>query len=83
MDRSIYDYSAACYYETVYIGGGNLLDDARQQMGSDLFWAALRGYVAANRHKLASTSSLLQALDDATPLDLAGSLFAARFPRIY
>ncbi len=83
LDRSIYDYSAACYYETVYIGGGNLLDDARQLMGSDVFWAALREYVATNRHKLATTSSLLRALDDATPLDLAGSLFAARFPRIY
>jgi hypothetical protein len=83
LDRSIYDYSAACYYETVYIGGGNLLDDARQGMGSNVFWAAIREYVTANRHKLATTSSLLRALDDATPLDLAGSLFAARFPRIY
>ena len=54
LDRSIYGYTAACYYETVYIGGGNLLDDARQLMGSDVFWAALRGYVTENRHKLAS-----------------------------
>ena len=52
-------------------------------MGSDVFWAALRDYVAANRHKLTSTAALLRAIDDATPLDLAGNLFAARFPRIY
>lgn len=83
LDRSIYDYSARCYYETVYIQGGNLLDDARQLMGSDVFWAALRGYVEANRHRLAATSTLLRTLDDATPLDLAGLLFAPRFPRIY
>jgi aminopeptidase N len=83
LDRSIYDYSPACYYETVYIQGGNLLEEARQVMGSDAFWAALRGYVKENRHKLASTSMLLRALDDATPLDLAALLFAARFPRIY
>jgi hypothetical protein len=83
LDRSIYDYSARCYYETVYIQGGNLLDDARQLMGSDVFWAALRGYVEANRHDLTSTSTLLRALDDATPVDLATQLFAARFPRIY
>jgi hypothetical protein len=83
LDRSIYDYSAQCYYETVYIQGGNLLDDARRQMGSDVFWTALRGYVEANRHKLTSTATLLRTLDDATPVDLAGLLFAARFPRIY
>jgi len=83
LDRSIYDYSARCYVETVYIQGGNLLDDARQMMGSEPFWTALRGYVEANRHKLAGTSTLLRALDDGTPLDLAGLLFAARFPRIY
>jgi hypothetical protein len=83
LDRSIYDYSARCYFETVYIQGGNLLDDARRAMGPDAFWTALRGYVEANRHQLASTATLLRALDDATPLDLAGQLFAARFPRIY
>ncbi len=83
LDRSIYDYSARCYYETIYIQGGNLLDDARQLMGSDLFWTALRGYVGANRHELAATATLLRALDDATPIDLAGLLLAARFPRIY
>lgn len=82
LDRSIYDYSARCYYETVYIQGGNLLDEARQLMGSDVFWAALRGYVEANRGGLVATSTLLRTLDDATPLDLAGLLFAARFPRI-
>jgi aminopeptidase N len=83
LDRSIYDYTARCYYEIVYIQGGNLIDEARQAMGDDLFWETLRGYVAANRHALVSTSTLLHTLDDATPLDLAGLLFAARFPRIY
>jgi len=83
LDRSIYDYSARCYYETVYIQGGNLLDDARRLMGSDAFWTALRGYIGTNRQRLTTTATLLRTLDDATPLDLAGLLFAARFPRIY
>lgn len=83
LDRSIYDYTARCYYEIVYIQGGNLLDDARESMGSDLFWSTLRGYVETNRHQLVSTATLLRTLDDATPLDLAGLHFAARFPRIY
>jgi aminopeptidase N len=83
LDRSIYDYTARCYYEIVYIQGGNLIEQARRAMGSELFWTTLRGFVEANRHQLVSTATLLRTLDDATPLDLAGLLFAARFPRIY
>jgi aminopeptidase N len=83
LDRSIYDYTARCYYEIVYIQGGTLIDDARQAMGDDLFWTTLRGYVEANRQQLVSTATLLRTLDDATPLDLVGLFFAARFPRIY
>ena len=32
----------SCYYETIYIQGGNLLDDVRRRMGSTRFWTALR-----------------------------------------
>jgi hypothetical protein len=83
LDRTIYQYSKACYYEIVYIQGGNLLDDARRRMGSSVFWAALRGYVAAHRNGISSTATLLQALDAATPINLESTLFAPRFPRIY
>ena len=83
LDRSIYDYTARCYYEIVYIQGGNLIDDVRTAMGSELFWATIRGYVESNRHQLVSTATLLRTLDDATPLDLGGLFFAKRFPRIY
>ena len=83
LDRRIYDYSAACYYEVVYIQGGNLLNDARRLMGPDAFWTALRGYVAADRDALVPTVTLLDALDAATPKDLSGRLFAKRFPRLY
>ena len=83
LDRTIYQYSAACYYEKIYIQGGNLLDTARRRMGSTAFWSALRGYIAANRNTMSSTQTLLQALDAATPLDLGATLFGPRFPRIY
>ncbi len=82
LDLSIYRYTTRCYYEKVYIQGGNILDSARKRMGSTAFWAALRGYVAAQRFGLSSTAALLQALDDGTPKDLS-TLFAPRFPRIY
>lgn len=82
LDLSIYRYSSTCYYETVYIQGGNFLDDLRRRMGSTAFWKGLRGYVAANRFGLTTTKQLLDALDAATPLDLVPR-FAPRFPRIY
>ncbi len=83
LDLTIYAYAAACYYERVYIQGGNLIDAARRQMGSTAFWRALRGYVADNRYKLVSNRTLLRALDDGTPQDLGATLFAPRFPKIY
>ncbi len=82
LDRMIYDYSAACYYERIYIQGGNLIDDARKRMGSTRFWAALRGYVAANRYGLIGNVDLLEALDDGTSQDLWSLLFRPRFPSL-
>jgi hypothetical protein len=71
------------HYEVIYIQGGNLLDTARQQMGSTAFWAALEVWADANRYRIATTKSLLDELDAATPLDLGKTLFAPRFPRLY
>jgi hypothetical protein len=83
LDLSIYDYSSTCYYERIYIQGGNLLDTARQRIGTLAFWAAVRGWIATHRNGIAPTSSLLSALDAATPIDLGQTLFAPRFPRLY
>jgi len=82
LDLSIYHYSFTCYYEDIYIQGGNLLNRTRNKMGSTAFWAALRGYVADHRWGIVHTRTLLDALDDATPIDLA-SWWRARFPRLY
>jgi hypothetical protein len=82
LDLSIYGYSSTCYYEDVYIQGGNFLDDLRRRIGSSAFWAGLREYVAAHRYGMTTTKQLLDALDDATPLDLVPA-YRARFPRIY
>lgn len=83
LDLPIYSYSAACYYERIYIQGGNLIDDARRRMGSTRFWAALREYVADQEGRLVANRTLLDALDDATSLDLGRLLFGARFPSAY
>jgi aminopeptidase N len=82
LDMTIYRYSRACYYEIVYIQGGNFLDGLRARMGSTAFWKGLRAYVAANRFAFGSTKELLDTLDAATPLDLVPR-YAPRFPAIY
>ena len=50
---------ARCYYEIVYIQGGNFIDDLRKTMGSTAFWDGIRDYLAANRFKIAPTKALL------------------------
>ena len=83
LDLTIYQYSSACYYEDIYIQGGNLLDDTRKAMGSTAFWAAIRDYLATYRFKIATTQALLRTLDDHTPLDLGATRFRSRFPSYY
>jgi hypothetical protein len=82
LDLPIYDYSSTCYYETVYIQGGNLIDDLRREIGNDAFWAAVRGWIDEHRHAIASTRSLLDAFSGATSADLAARL-RSRFPSLY
>ena len=82
LDRSIYRYTSACYYETIYIQGGNLLEAARTKMGSTAFWAAIRGYLADHRWGLVETRTLLDALDAATPVNLE-TWWRGRFPTLY
>lgn len=82
LDRTIYSYSRACYYEIVYIQGGNFLDDTRKRMGSTAFWAGIRDYLATYRFRLGSTKALLDTLDRHTPLDLVPR-YQPRFPGLY
>jgi len=82
LDRTIYSYSSGCYYEIVYIQGGNLLNEARRRMGSTAFWSAMKKYVAAYRFDLTGTSTLLRTLDRETSVDLS-RLFRPRFPKYY
>lgn len=81
LDRSIYRYGSACYYEIVYIQGGNVLDDIRRRMGTTRFFGALRTYLEANRFGIAGTRTLLDTLDAATSLDLRAR-YASRFPSL-
>ncbi|MEX2011571.1 MAG: hypothetical protein WEF51_04995 [Chloroflexota bacterium] len=82
LDQSIYRYTSACYYEVVYIQGGNFINDLRVRMGSTPFWNGVRAYIAENRFAIAPTKTLLDTLDAHTTLDLVPR-FEPRFPRLY
>ncbi len=81
LDLTIYDYSAACYYERIYIAGGNLLDDLRRRMGTATYFAALRTYLDAHRFGIGSTAELVATLDAATPIDVR-SFLGRLLPRL-
>jgi hypothetical protein len=82
LDRRITQYSSSCYYETIYIQGGNVLNGFRSKMGTSLFWNTVEDYVQSYRHKLGGTKKLLDMLDAASPTDL-GPTLRARFPALY
>jgi hypothetical protein len=82
LDLTIYQYSSTCYYEVVYIQGGNFLDDLYRKIGATAYWDALRDYITANRFKLSTTKRLLDAIDAHTSLDLRPR-YHPRFPSIY
>jgi hypothetical protein len=82
LDRAITAYSTSCYYEKIYIQGGNVLDSIRAKMGTTRFWQAVTGYVQANRYRLAGSRQLLEALRVASPVDIM-PILRARFPSLY
>ena len=82
LDLAVTGYSAGCYYETVQVQGGLVLDAIRQQMGSSQFWAAVRGYLEDYRYGIGGTKELLDALRDGSGANI-GSILRARFPGLY
>jgi Peptidase family M1 domain len=82
LDRRITQYSSSCYYETIYIQGGNVLNGFRSTMGTSLFWHTVANYVETYGQKLGGTKKLLDMLDAASPTDL-GPTLRARFPSLY
>ncbi|MDQ3127875.1 MAG: hypothetical protein M3Q66_05375 [Chloroflexota bacterium] len=82
LDLTIYQYSNTCYYEAIYIQGGNFLDDTRKRMGNTAFWAGIRDHLATYRFKLTTTKALLDTLDEHTSLDLVPR-YEPRFPSLY
>jgi hypothetical protein len=82
LDRSIYDYSATCYYETIYIQGSRFLDDIRGAIGNGEFWRTVRAFWADNRFTVSTTRELLEAFR-AVGGDSLLARYHQRFPSLY
>lgn len=82
LDRSIYDYVGACYYETIYIQGSKFMTRLKMTMGHRLFWHTLRQFWADNSYTVSSTFKLLEAFRAAAG-DRLLPRFQKRFPSLY
>lgn len=81
LDMRVYDYTAACYYEVIYVQGDNYIEAYRQRVGDQHFWDGIRRYYDANKFKLGGTRELLQTLDAAAAG--AGGGHGTRFPSLF
>lgn len=82
LDGRLYDYSASCYFEVIYIQGGNYLDAYRRRVGEAAFWNGMRAYYADYKFGIGGTRQLLDALDGAAAAELAGG-HEQRFPSTF
>ena len=82
LDGSVYDYGSACYYEIIYVQGAEYLNDFRQRMGNDAFWAGVRAYYERYRLGLGGTFELLGTLDEQAP-EGSGGGHEGRFPSLF
>jgi hypothetical protein len=66
LDLTVYSYSDACYYEAIYIAGGNYIDTYRRKVGDSAFWRGMRNYIAKYRFAIGGTHQFWAELDRAS-----------------
>jgi hypothetical protein len=70
IDISVYDgQNDDNYKHTVYFNGAHFLQDLRQRIGDEAFFAFLQDYYLQNRGKIASTDDFFRILDEHTDVD--------------
>ena len=80
LDKSIYQYQGRCYYETIYVQGALYINNYRNNVGNDNFWAALRDFYQAKKFGSVTTREFWDFMDAKT--GFTGS-HAGRFPSLY
>ena len=82
LDRSVYQYSKACYYEIVYVQGSLYLNGYRERVGDEAFWAGVRLYYERYGLRMGGTLELFETLDEVAP-EGAGGGHEERFPSLF
>ena len=77
LDKTVYDYVDPCYYETIYIAGGNYINSYRLKVGDSAFWRGMKSYISKYRFGMGGTRQFWAAMD-ATSAYTGGH--ADRFP---
>jgi aminopeptidase N len=66
LDKTVYDYADPCYYETIYIAGGNYINSYRLKVGDSAFWRGMRNYLSRYRFGMGGTRQFWAAMDSAS-----------------
>jgi aminopeptidase N len=73
VDSSVYEFATfRAYVNAVYLNGANFLDDVRNRVGDDAFFAFLRDYAASYSRGRATTSDFFAVLRRHSDRDLSG-----------
>ncbi len=81
LDKHVYGYTKACYYETLYVQGDSYIEAYRQRVGDDVFWDGVKRYYEEYSFRIGGTKRLWDILDDeAGP---TGGGHETRFPSLY
>lgn len=81
LDKHVYGYTKACYYETLYVSGAGYIDAYKDRVGEEAFWRGMRRYYDEYSFRLGGTKKLWDILDEEA--DGAGGGHEARFPSLF
>jgi hypothetical protein len=81
LDKSVYEYSAGCYNEVIYVQGGQYIRNYRDEVGAQNFWDALSALYRERRFDIVGTRGFWSFLDERTGYD--SSRHHHRFPGLF
>jgi hypothetical protein len=81
LDKSVYEYSAGCYSEVIYVQGGQYIRAYRDEVGANNFWEALSALYRQKRFDLLGTRGFWNFLDARTGFN--SNQHRERFPGLF
>lgn len=84
LDSTVYDFqSDNQYFALLYRKGALFMDDLRQRLGDEAYFAMLREYVATYRHRIATTDDFIRHVRSKLPADTPALVQKYFSPRVY